>query len=261
MTNSLIDTNVYVSRWPARRIEYDDTRSLARMLRDRGVIEAWAGSFDALLHKDIAAVNERLAETCREAGSGVLLPFGSVNPTLPNWEDDVRRCAEVHGMRGIRLHPNYHGYAIADDAFQRLMTVAVEYRLIVQIAVMMEDERMMHPLLRVPPVDLAPLPDALQAVPSARVVLLNALGTVPASLVPRLAVAGEVYFDIAAVEGIGGLGKYAGQLSGDRILFGSYSPMFYFESAALKLEESVLTYEQLHAIRFQNARSLLAASQ
>src|SRR5688500_13363533 len=110
-TAGLIDVNINLSRWPVRRVRNDDTRSLAAMLRKSGVSQAWAGSFDALLQKDIAAVNIRLADECRATP---FVPFGSINPTVPDWEEEFHRCVKIHRMPGIRLHPNYHGYKLDD---------------------------------------------------------------------------------------------------------------------------------------------------
>ncbi len=253
---AIIDTNVTLGRWPFRRLPLDETSALVAKLRENGVAEAWAGSFDALLHKDLAAVNARLANECRASG-GVLVPFGAINPMLPDWEDDLRRCAEVHGMRGIRLHPNYHGYTLADPPFARVLDAATARGLVVQIALSMEDERTLHPLVNVPATDSAPLPALLQTRPAARVQLLNAFRTVRGKPLLDLAAAG-VRFEIATLEFVEGITKLLAQVDLDRVCFGSCAPFFYFESALLKLKESVLSEAQLRAITTGNARQFSA---
>jgi hypothetical protein len=254
----LIDVNVNLSRWPLRRLRFDDTPGLVAMLRKQGVAQAWAGSFEGLLHKDIGAVNSRLADECRRHGRGRLLPFGSINPKLPDWEEDLRRCAEVHRMPGIRLHPNYHGYKLDDPDFARLLSMATERGLLVQLAVVMDDERMMHPLLRVEPVDTAPLAGLVKQTPGLWLVLLNALRTLRGQPLLDLIAAGEVSVEISMLEGVGGLANLLSQLPAQRVLFGSHAPLFYLESALLKLKESPLSEGPLNAIRRSNAQRLLA---
>jgi uncharacterized protein len=256
--DGLIDVNVNLSRWPLRRLPMDDTTALVAKLRKQGVTQAWAGSFDGLLHKDIASVNARLAEECRRHGRGLLVPFGSINPKLPDWEEELRRCVEQHQMPGIRLHPNYHGYKLDDSDFARLLRLAADGGLIVQLALVMEDERMMHPLLRVEPVDTAPLAKLVERTPGLRLVLLNALGKLRGKPLGDLFAAGEVYVEISMLEGVGGISNLLAQVPTDRVLFGSYTPLFYFESSLLKLKESPLTEDQRRAIRQQNAKRLLA---
>ena len=252
----LIDVNVNLARWPLRRLRGDDTAAFVAMLRRQGVTQAWAGSFDGLLHKDIAAVNARLADECHRHGSGLLLPIGSVNPKLPDWEEDLRRCAEEHQMPGIRLHPNYHGYKLDDPVFARLLRLAVERGLLVQLVLIMEDERMMHPLLRVEPVDIKPLAGLVKQTPGLRLMLLNSQRVLRAKPLLDLLAAGEVCVEIAMLEGVGGVAGLLAQAPLDRVLFGSFAPLFYFESALLKLQESPLNNEQLRAIRCGNAQRL-----
>lgn len=256
--SSLVDVNVNLSRWPLRRLRGDDAEGLAQMLRKAGVRQAWAGSFDALLHKDLSAVNARLADQCRNGSGTFFLPFGSVNPKAPAWEEELRRCVELHRMRGIRLHPNYHGYKLDDPEFRRLLALAAELKLVVQLALLMEDERMMHPLLRVEPVETGPLPAVLNETPGARLVLLNALGKVRGKALNDLVKTGEVYVEIGMLEGVAGIGTLLESVPLERVLFGSHAPLFYLESALLKLKETPLTAGQLRAIGRENAERVLA---
>jgi uncharacterized protein len=251
---ALVDTNVTLSRWPGRRLPLDETRALVSRLRSQGVTEAWTGSFDGLLHKDIAGVNAHLAAECRNEGRGLLVPFGSINLSLPDWEEDLRRCHEEHHMPGIRLHPNYHRYPLDDPKFAKLLDLASERKLIVQLVVTMEDERTQHPLMQVPHVDVNPLPDLLKTRPNLRIVLLNWSRGMKSGQLPTLAGAGRVFFDIAMVESVGGVANLLKQLPADRVVFGSCAPLFYLESALLKLKESPLSDRQLASIRANNAQ-------
>jgi len=255
-TGPIIDAHVYLSHWPFRRIPCDETDELVRRLRASGVVEAWAGSFDGVFHRDVAAVNARLAEQCRASG-GFFVPFGTVNPALPDWEEDLRRCHEEFGMPGVRLHPNYHQYSLDLPDFARLLRVAAERGMIVQLAAWMEDERHQHPLMPVAEVQLAPLAEIVDHVPGLRLVLLNAVRTPVTQALEPLVKCERIYFDLAKLEGMDCIASLLDLVPDERVLFGSYAPMFYFESTLLKLAESAVAGRPAELILRENARGLL----
>lgn len=256
----MIDTNVELFRWPFRRLTGDDDAGdLVARLHKKGVTQAWAGSYEGLLCRDVAGVNMRLAAACREQGADYLKPFGCVNPKSPDWEEDLRRCHEQHHMVGIRLYPNYHGYTLVDPAFTKLASLAANRNLIVQIALSMEDIRTQFPLMLVPPADPAPLAELAPRIPNLRLVLLNAghwAGDETTSI-RQIRSAKNVYFDISMNEGIGGLARLIAATSPQRVVFGSHYPFFYFESALLKVKSAGLPRDQEFAIYEGNARTLL----
>jgi predicted TIM-barrel fold metal-dependent hydrolase len=263
----IIDTNVHLFEWPFRTLKYARTKDLVAKLRKHRVTQAWAGSFEALLHKNLDAANARLAEECRVNGRGMLIPFGSVNPVWPDWEEDLRRCHETYKMPGIRLYPTYHNYRLDRPEVLLLLARATEREMLVQIAIEMEDERVHHPIISVPPVDAAPLAAAWKGFPRARIQLLNGVTALRGSasgLLPETKIA----FDIANFEGTGAVGRLIegrhwsirSQVPLERLLFGSHAPFFPCEAAVLRLFESPLEREQLLAIMQENARRLLEKS-
>lgn len=264
----IIDTNVHVGEWPFRKLKYGETKSLVAKLRSHRITQAWAGSYEALFHKDIHGVNARLAEACRMHGEGMLLPFGTVNLAWPDWEEDLRRCHEVHGMRGIRIYPIYQTFDLDHPAFLELVRQATARGMILQIVGDMEDIRHHHPIIQTREINIAPLVDIMKQVPDAKVQLLYWNHRIGQDLLQRLIKETSVVLDISRIEGAGEVGRliegkpWSGKampIGIERFLFGSHAPYFPVETNVIKLFESPLTLEQMQAIMSGSARRFLEA--
>lgn len=235
----IIDTNVCLFQWPFRRLPLDDSAALAEKLHSLGISKAWAGSFEGVLQRDLAGVNARLVEECRQ--HRMFVPIGSVNPALPGWQNDLRRCFEEHNMIGIRLHPNYHGYTLESPAFARLLDLATDAGRFVQLAVTLEDTRTQPEQLQVPDVDLLPLVKILKSKPQARIQLLNDKPN--SALLRQLAELPGLFFDTARVEGTDGVPTLVRSVQAGRVLFGSHAPFLVPAAALIRTHESNLLDE------------------
>ncbi|OYW70085.1 MAG: hypothetical protein B7Z21_00150, partial [Verrucomicrobiales bacterium 32-60-5] len=163
--------------------------------------------------------------------------------------------ARAADERVIRLHPNYHGYDLQAPAFRQLLPLAAKHRLLVQLVIQMENERTQNPQVRVAPVDLKPLSGILQEMKEPRIMLLNANA---AMLLRHLQECPNVWIDFAMIEGVGGVENLLKTWPLERLVFGSFAPVFYWESARLKMQESALSAAQTKAVQWQSASALLA---
>ncbi len=120
----LIDVNVYLSRWPFRRYPYDEAPALVSSLRQHGVVQAWRGRSMPCCTKTWLGPTAAWPKTAAVTPPDGWCPWGCINPLLPDWPEELRRCVEVHRMPGIRLHPNYHGYGLEHPEFGRLLGLA-----------------------------------------------------------------------------------------------------------------------------------------
>jgi len=261
----IIDTNVNLFSWPFRALKYRDTKALVAKLKKHRIIEAWAGSFEALLSKDMNGVNARLAAECGEHGPGFLIPFGSVNLAWPDWQEDLRRCHEVHKMPGIRIYPGYQPFDLDHPGMESLVKMTSERGLILQVVFGMEDPRVHHPIINVGPVTFGPMLKTVNRTPNAKVELLHFSGSSQGEDLAQFMAKPNTVMDISRLEGNGAVGRMIGSITGlpsarlpvDRIVFGSHAPYFPLETAILKLIESPLNVQQLQAIMQGNARRLL----
>lgn len=266
-TGPVIDTNVYLGPCPFRELplttsqaQPDSVAKFADRISEQAT-SAWAGSFESLLRRDYDGINERLAKMVASQPSATrhFQLFGAINPKVSGWRETLRRIHQDHRMRGIRLHPNYHGYTLDDPDFAALLDAAAQRDLIIQIAVRMEDVRTQVPAAAVADVDPRPLTELLPVLPSTKIQLLNAMKSMSDSLLlARLTDLG-VHFDVAMLEGMCGLARIIERVPEIALCYGSYAPFFYPESASLKLLESAPEMEprNLAAVRSHHAENLL----
>jgi predicted TIM-barrel fold metal-dependent hydrolase len=254
---SITDTHVYLGHWPHQTLTSEDPAKLVGQLRKSGVTQAWTGSFDGLFHKDVAAVNNRLAATCAKLGEGLFIPFGTVNPTLPDWEEDIRRCHESFHMTGIRLHPTYHGYKLDDPRFSRILELATPRGMIVQLVSWMEDER--HFLLSpsTMSVDLKPLADKTAAFPNVKFLVSGSNPTENAETGRRLAQQKQIYFDCARAHTSSDIRRFVDATTSDRLVFGSGAPLHDVEASTTRLQEANLSDNDRKSVAWKNAGRLL----
>jgi len=265
MVPDIIDTNINLLEFPSRRLKYGKTKDLVAKLRHHRITQAWAGSFEALFHKDIDGVNARLAEECKQNGKGMLLPFGTVNIAWPDWEEDLRRCHEVYKMPGIKIFPIYQTFGPDHPEFLRLVQKIAERGMVLQIVGDIEDIRHIHPIVEVRGVNFEPLIEVMKKVPQAKVQLVywnNRMGRYLEKLVDET----NVMLDISRIEGNGAVGRMiegnpwsgtAKPVPVERFVFGSHAPYFPVETNVIKLFESPLTKEQMLAIMNGNARNFI----
>jgi hypothetical protein len=142
--------------------------------------------------------------------------------------------------------------------FVRLLKLAAERKMLVQLVNRMEDHRTRHQLMQVEPVDLKPLAGVVVALPELRLQVLCSYYELADESVIALARSGHVSFDFSRVEGVGGVARLIDRVGADRVLFGSHFPLYHLESAVLKLKESDIKEPTLSAVQAGNARRLLS---
>ena len=263
---NITDTNVHLFQWPFRSLKYGNTRALLEKLRKHRITQAWAGSYESLFSKSVDITNARLAKECRDNGKDVLLPFGTVNPAWPDWEEDLRRCHEVHKMPGIRIYPAYQLFDITHPEFAKLIAEATKRGMIVQIVGDMDDTRVEHPIVMTRAFKFEPLVDIMKNNPGAKVQLLNWNLHVSGELLKKLVTETSIMLDIAWLESVGAIGHAIEGRSWNgpetpvpvqRLLFGSNAPLFPLEASTIKLFESPLTLPQMKFVMNLNAGTFL----
>lgn len=139
---TIVDANAYVGNYPFRDVDADP-ESLVAMMDRKGVDRAVVSSLESVMYRNAHAGNRKLHESL--AGyRDRLIPFATINPTYPAWEDDLEECVEEFGMKGVRLLPAYHDYDVDDPAVVELLDKCAELDIPAMFVATLEDQRGRH---------------------------------------------------------------------------------------------------------------------
>ena len=255
----IIDVNAYLGMWPFRRLRYNTPEGLLRLM-DRAKISSAVVSSSSVLYRNSHEGNLELAEEI-EPYRDRLIPFAVINPSYAGWREDLKECVESLGMKGLRLHPNYHDYRLTEDCASDLIKETVDRGLPVSIALRMEDERQHHWLVRVPPVSTYDLAEAINRFPEATFILTYIHYREAEPILNACPDRENFYIELTSHYLFGAypnqLQSLVEKMGAERILFGSGMPLKYPEAALMKIECLDVSEEEKEKILHKNAERIL----
>lgn len=85
------------------------------------------GQFDVILRRSVAILSGEAGERAQRK----IIPFASVHPKDPDWSRHLDDVAEA-GIKGLKFHPYYQDFSLADPAVWPVFRKAAELGLVVQ---------------------------------------------------------------------------------------------------------------------------------
>lgn len=139
----LIDCNAYIGHWPFRQLKYNTCETLLQRMDTFGVHLSLVSNLNGIFYKNTQSANEELNTEIKSDSNFVerIIPFAVINPIYGGWKKDFVVCITEMGMKGIRLYPQYHGYALTDPTCIELVEMARDRSLPVAISLRMVDSR------------------------------------------------------------------------------------------------------------------------
>lgn len=185
-----------------------------------------------------------------------LLQWVVLHPGQPATFDQVREMLKSPKCVGIKIHPEEHGYRIAEQG-RALFQLAAELRAVV-ISHSGEPNSM--------PQDFVPLADEFPEVTLILAHLGNsgATGKGPDLQVRAIQASrhGNMYADTSSSQSLlPGLIEWAvGEVGAERIVLGTDTPLYFAPSQRARIDFADITDQQKHAILWENARRILPIS-
>lgn len=253
---SVIDFNCDAGPFAFRDHRFTTVAEVAGQLASVGVTRALVGSAAAITHVCPQEANERLAAELAALANPALVPAAVLNPAYPGAAEDLRRCADL-GFAALKLYPTYHQFDLTSYETLRLMEQAGERGWPVLVSVRVEDERHHHPLMQVPPLDLAAAITTARNVPGVNLVLCSGNNGEIIRFLGEVG-RGNACAEVSWVKGpLDAIEDLVAKVGSSRLLFGSHLPFSMAGTALAKVREAFITDEQKAEVLYRNGERLL----
>jgi len=236
----LFDANTYIGHWPFRQRRYNSCEGRLARMKQFGVDLSVVSNMNGIFYKNPQLANEELFKEIKSEKTfkDRFIPFAVINPIYASWRDHFRVSIEEMGMKGVRLHPQYHGYELTNPACLELVQRARDKGLPVAISLRMVDSRPSSwmDLERKEEWALKDVVPIVKAVPDAKYLILNVANS---PLLPdeetRLFKEADVLMDTSG-RALVNLGELLKTYGSDKFCFGTHAPILDDVTGLLRIE-------------------------
>jgi predicted TIM-barrel fold metal-dependent hydrolase len=230
----IIDVAAWVGHYPFRGILNSSLEHLRQQMRAIGIAKSIVSPFEAIFWENNLDAHAQWLLRLGARQDLELWPV--VNPAMPGQLEEFKRLCEVNRPRGLRLTPNYHGYRLDDPCVARLMGLAGQFGIVVQVFARIADERW-HWMLKVPPVASEDLLYFTSVFAGQRIIL-SAVNSIR-EFIPRLKQQPSLYVDISRLRfPIFALEQLLTDAPPEQVVFGSLWPIQITEATLWQVEEA-----------------------
>lgn len=135
-----MDFNCFAGNWPFFRLRNNTVEKIAACHRKCGISGGFLSSLEAIFYQD---PYEAELELSRHLEGTPYMHAMVLNPTLPGWQDDLKRAYEKLHIRAVRFVPGFQNYQLTDPCVEAVMDALRQYRLPLVVTMRMRDERTM----------------------------------------------------------------------------------------------------------------------
>jgi predicted TIM-barrel fold metal-dependent hydrolase len=234
----LIDSNAYIGHWPFRQIKHNSCKTRLELMDQYGIDLSVISNLNGIFYKNTHAANQELHDEIGSSSSFMnrFVPFAVINPIYSGWKDDLEDSVRNMGMKGVRLYPKYHGYALDHPKCIELVQRVRDMDLPVSLSLRMVDSRPSSWLDIKEEWALKDLIPILKKVPDAKYLILNVanstlLGTEETALLQKV----NFVMDTSG-RNIIDLGELLKIYGTDKFVFGTHSPILDHRTGLLRIE-------------------------
>lgn len=261
----LIDSNAYIGHWPFRQRKYNTCETLLQRMDRFGVHLSLVSNLNGIFYKNTQSANEELNGQVKSDSNfrDRIIPFAVINPIYGGWKNDFEVCTTEMGMKGIRLYPQYHGYALTDPACIELVEMARDRSLPVALSLRVVDSRPSSwmdleietewALKNVLPV--------IRKVPDAKYLLLNIANSTQLNDEEMLLLKKTDLVMDTSGRALTNLGELLQTFGKDKFAFGTHSPILDEVTGLLRVEslrENEADAATKELLRSGNAKRILS---
>jgi len=249
----VIDINAFIGEWPFGEIPYRTADGLLTLMDRHGIDQAAVSSMHGIFYKLCDVANRRLWDEIR-GHADRLISVGTINPTFPGWERDLRQCADDFAARAIKLFPTYHGYRVAGSECHDAIDAAADLGLAVILSVAFEDARVHHWATQIEPMKVQDLAELLVDKRDRRIVL-SSIHTAEVRSVLSAAPDSDCCVEISHMEGpIMCVQDLLKDIGAERVLLGTQMPFMNPAGAMSAVNEPGFEEEDRQLVMAGSAR-------
>jgi predicted TIM-barrel fold metal-dependent hydrolase len=245
----LIDTNVSLGEWPFGTVGITSARRLREHLTASSIETALVSHLATVLNPEPDHGNQRLFKALRNEPT--LVPVPVINPVLADWRELLDQYLDCHGIKAIKVYPNFHRFRLASPAMDRLVEYTRNHQIRLLVNIRMVDERHQYFGLKIDGVTLKSLADFSRRHDDLKFLCLGLYRPEILELADRC---GNFLTDFSFADWQFMLEEVLEKLTVDRVFFGSHSPIMITQSIADQLTRSPLTQARIRKIGHDNAK-------